>query len=170
MRLRDIPPADQAARIRAAIAYSGKEAKEIAATLGVSDATLRRRYTPINPTGVSSMEELHQIAQICGVPSSFMEEGFERFNGVRGALDGRIRALEQTQQRQVEQLREEIRDAVSEAVQAAQDGREALRSELDHLRDEMRSRDQVVVDAAGEQTPQSSPSRGAPARRPGRGA
>lgn len=131
-RISEIPPAVQAARIRAAIGYSGKDAKTVAAELGISPQSLARRYGAAGaPKGASSIDELHAIASICGVPPAFMEEGFERSNGVQGALDGRIRALEQAQQRQPEAL-----DAMA---RAAQDDRAELRADLDRLRGELDS-------------------------------
>jgi hypothetical protein len=162
MRLIDIPPDEQAARIRAAIGHSGKEARDIAKALGVSDATLRRRYTPTSPTGVASIEELHAIADLCGVPRAFMDEGFRRFDGVQGALDGRLRSLEETTRQQAEEIRRQ-REALDRAILAAQDAREGLRSESDQRRDERQSSVQAAVDAAIART--QKPSR--PARRRG---
>jgi transcriptional regulator with XRE-family HTH domain len=93
VRLIDIPPGEQAARIRAAIGHSGLESREVAKRLGVSYATLRRRYDRNEPSGVASVEELHAIADVCGVPRAFMEEGYARF--VDGAeLAGRVTQLE----------------------------------------------------------------------------
>jgi transcriptional regulator with XRE-family HTH domain len=160
MRITDISPEDQAARIRAAIGYSGKEAKEVAAELGMSPQSLARRYGAAGPPkGASSLEELHAIASICGVPTAFMEDGFARFNGVQGALDGRLRALEAAQQQQAERFR----DALAEVVQAGQDAREEIRNELGQI---VKA---AVDEAVGQTRKRSEPTR-RPRRAPERGA
>lgn len=76
MNVTDIPPGEIAARIRAAIGYSGEDTRHIAQRLGISEATLRRRTARQRPSGARSMDELYRIAEACGVPPNFMAEGF----------------------------------------------------------------------------------------------
>lgn len=179
MRLVDITPADQAARIRAAIGYSGKEMQDIAAELGVSIATIRRRTARLGPTGASSIEELYAIADICGVPNSFMDEGFERFHGAQGALDGRIRALqremrrqgatlEQDTRRQAAELRDALNESIRDGLAAREDlstGLDQLRGQIDSLRDELGLSVRAAEDEAAGQSQQPSE----PDRRRGQG-
>lgn len=168
MRLIDISPADQAARIRAAIGYSGKEAKEVAADLGMSEPSLRRRYTPTNPKGVSSMEELHAIAAACGVPPSFMEEGFARYM-VGGSVTERIATLEawrterSTEARQIHADLDGLSDGLATARQALSDlAGELLEALQGQLGDAARE--------ALEQTQSLAAPASRPARAPGRAA
>lgn len=123
--LPDVPRAEQAARIRAAIAYSGKEAEQVADDVaaqldrGFSYPTLRRRYNRDAPEGFKSLDELHAIADACGVPRDFLLEGFNRF-GLDGThslaqrvaanerrLDEIARAFEERAVRLGEQVRHE---------------------------------------------------------------
>lgn len=128
MRVSDIPPAEQAARIRAALGYSGKEAEELADALGVSYATLRRRKTLVSPTGAKSMEELYDIADACGVPRQFMEEGFGHDERRDQSLEDRLAALEQGQERltqtledRLAALEDDVANRVEQALQQATD-------------------------------------------------
>lgn len=62
-----------AARVRAARGYAGLQAKELAAQLNISVETMSRIE---NGHRAPSLEERQRIAEICGVPPAFMEEGF----------------------------------------------------------------------------------------------
>jgi len=65
-----------AARVRAAIAYSGMQADEVAERIGgeISVAMLRRITSSTRPRG-ASLDELWKIAEVCGVPRSWFESG-----------------------------------------------------------------------------------------------
>lgn len=78
----NVTRAEVAARIRAAIGYSGKELDDLYSELGkgFSPATLRRMYLDTRKDfKAASIDELHAIADACGVPHAFMHEGFSRF-------------------------------------------------------------------------------------------
>lgn len=73
------PPSEQlrlAARVRAAIAYSGLRTDEIAQRTGddLGVATLRRITSISRPRG-ATLEELWRIADACQVPRSWLERG-----------------------------------------------------------------------------------------------
>jgi hypothetical protein len=68
-----------AARARAALAYANiklTEKGEPVKVGSINQATMARIVSPTNPRGANSIEELWEIADACGVPRSFMEEGF----------------------------------------------------------------------------------------------
>lgn len=72
-------PEAVAARTRAALAYANiklTEKGEPVSVGAISQPTMARIISPTNPRGVRSVEELWAIADACGVPRSFMEEGF----------------------------------------------------------------------------------------------
>lgn len=66
---------EAANRIRAAIAYSAKEHAEIAEISGVPVHTIRRIVSTKNPRG-ADLEELWLLADACGVPRWFVENGY----------------------------------------------------------------------------------------------
>jgi transcriptional regulator with XRE-family HTH domain len=84
-----LPPAEAARRARSAIAYSGLEHHEIAAKTGLDVSKIRRIASRTKPRG-ASLEELWEIADACGVPRSFMEEGFSE----AASADERVEELE----------------------------------------------------------------------------
>jgi hypothetical protein len=65
-----------AARVRAALAYSGLRNPEVLERMGglMSDATLRRITSAANPRGASE-HELAKLAEACGVPRAWLELG-----------------------------------------------------------------------------------------------
>jgi transcriptional regulator with XRE-family HTH domain len=65
-----------AARVRAALAYSGLRNPEVLERMGgvMSDATLRRITSAAHPRGASA-DELKRLADACGVPLSWLELG-----------------------------------------------------------------------------------------------
>lgn len=67
-----------AKRVRAAIAYSGLRAEDIVEKLGgdLGLATLRRIMSETHPRS-ASLDEQWRIADICGVPRSWLEGGWE---------------------------------------------------------------------------------------------
>lgn len=117
MNVTDIPPGEIAARIRAAIGYSGEDAREIAERLGVSEATLRRRTARQNPSGARSMDELYRIAEACGVPPGFMAEGFTGLGQTAGT-DERLDRLEQA----IMLIGQELADELPELQQRLLEG------------------------------------------------
>lgn len=72
-----IDPRLVAARVRAALAYAGIEHTRPPDDLGVSKATLARMVSWTSPRGAQSTDELWAIADRCGVPRVFMEQGWE---------------------------------------------------------------------------------------------
>ena len=85
-------PETIAARVRAALAYANIKLtdKGKPASVGsISQSTMARIVSPTNPRG-ASIEELWEIADACGVPRSFMEEGFSE----SGSADDRVSELE----------------------------------------------------------------------------
>lgn len=79
-----LDPVEAAARVRAAATYASKEYKDIAAATGIGESTILRIASPSKPRG-AKLEELWLIADACGVPRAFMEEGFAPLspNGLR---------------------------------------------------------------------------------------
>src|SRR4051794_19514722 len=67
-------PHRTAARVRAAIAYSGKGHDEIGRATGLGIGKVRRIASPANPRGASVLE-LWSIADACGVPRAWLEVG-----------------------------------------------------------------------------------------------
>lgn len=129
--LRDLPVEEQAARIRAAIGWSGKEVGEIVAGLPFSEQTFRRRYDRNDPKPVKSMDELYLIADACDVPRAFMDEGWSRYDGIDGSdpvLD-RLTRAEETLARMREGL-EQLQDQVDGVADDAERGLAELRAEL----------------------------------------
>ena len=73
-----IDPRFAAARVRAALAYANLSHEETALRTGLSVPTLRRIVSASSPRG-AGIEELWAIADACGVPRGFIEDGFEPF-------------------------------------------------------------------------------------------
>lgn len=69
--------------------YSGMDAKDFEKRLTgrgiITASTFRRMIARSNPRGARTIEELWEIADLAGVPRSFMEDGFEP--ATRGELD-----------------------------------------------------------------------------------
>lgn len=70
--------ADYAARVRAARGFADMTQQELADALGVEVQTIKRREKPPSQRGSQEPKkgERLAIAQICGVPPAFMEDGF----------------------------------------------------------------------------------------------
>lgn len=85
-----IPAEETARRARAAIGYSGKEHEPIRAQTGISEATWKRLVAKTNPSA-ATIEQLWAIADACGVPRRFMEEGFRP---LEADADERLAAIE----------------------------------------------------------------------------
>lgn len=72
--------ADEASRrARAAIGYAGLQEQEIVEKSGISSATLRRIVSVSSPRGFHKAEEMWALADACGVPRAFLEEGWQRY-------------------------------------------------------------------------------------------
>jgi hypothetical protein len=87
------PPETVAARARAALAYANIKLTEKGTPVkvgSVTQATMARIISPTNPRGAASIDELWEIADACGVPRSFMEEGFSE----SVSADERVEELE----------------------------------------------------------------------------
>jgi transcriptional regulator with XRE-family HTH domain len=63
------------ARVRAAWAFSGLSQADLAQRAGINSGTLRGYLRKANPNA-PELEDAKAIADACGVPRSFMEEGF----------------------------------------------------------------------------------------------
>lgn len=81
----------RAARARAARAFADLSQSEVAERLGVSHITVKRME---RATKDISIDELHAIADVCGVPHAFMDEGFQTIPTELRALHGRFDRLE----------------------------------------------------------------------------
>ena len=69
-------PGEQAARrTRAALAYSGKKLPELSNDTGITKGTLRNIMSSTRPAS-ATLDRLYVIADHCGVPRWFMEQGF----------------------------------------------------------------------------------------------
>jgi hypothetical protein len=87
-------PETIAARARAALAFANIKLTDKGAPVkvgSISQSTMSRIVSPTNPRG-ASVEELWEIADACGVPRAFMEEGFAL--PVATDLERRVDALE----------------------------------------------------------------------------
>ena len=117
-----------AARIRAARAYADLRQDQLARALGVTTETIKRRE---RGTQAPKRGELLAIAQITGVPASFMEHGFgevepsevlERLDRIEAALSGG----------DLESRLEDVREAIRElAADADDDGSSEPTSQRD---------------------------------------
>ena len=65
---------ERAARARAARAYAKLDQKDVAELLGQSTVTVKRMEAGARDI---SLDDLHAIAELCGVPQEFMDRGFE---------------------------------------------------------------------------------------------
>jgi transcriptional regulator with XRE-family HTH domain len=81
----------RAARARAARAFADLGQSEVADKLGVSHITVKRIE---RATKDISIDELHAIADVCGVPHAFMDDGFQTIPKELEALHGRFDRLE----------------------------------------------------------------------------
>jgi hypothetical protein len=86
-----------AARVRAALAYANIKLTDKGSPVkvgSISQATMARIISPTNPRG-ASVEELWAIADACGVPRSFMEEGFAPLERPVSDVERRLYELEE---------------------------------------------------------------------------
>lgn len=100
-----INPLDAAARVRAAIGYSGLEYDELERKTRIGKSTLARIAARSGKPRGASRDELWKIADACRVPRDFMDHGFLILQGgssterdIRSSLDdvqGRLRELEE---------------------------------------------------------------------------
>ena len=90
-----IPPVDAARRARAAMAYAGLDAKDVAQATDIGKATLDRITSRTNPQN-GTIDRLWTIADACQVPRSFMEHGFATEPAIEAPADlaGRLASLE----------------------------------------------------------------------------
>lgn len=96
------------ARVRAAWGYSGLTYRELAERTAINEATLRGYLRKSKPNA-PSVGDAFRIADACGVPRSFMEQGFRED---APAPEERLEAVEhqmQTISRQVRDLAERLR-------------------------------------------------------------
>jgi transcriptional regulator with XRE-family HTH domain len=109
-----VAPTDAARRTRAAIAYSGLELSEVAERTGIPPGTLRNIMSRTAPKS-GRIERLWAIADACGIPRAFMEDGWAAVAVAEppGSLDERVAALEESV-RQFEVERQELLAAAAE--------------------------------------------------------
>jgi len=81
---------ERAARARAARAYAGLRQPAIAEALGVSNVTVKRMESAAKDI---TIDELHVIADACGVPREFMDAGFASVPAELRAIHARFDAL-----------------------------------------------------------------------------
>lgn len=101
----------RAARIRAARAYADLDQPTIAQTLGVSTVTVKRMERGQREI---KLEDLHAIAEVCGVPVEFMTEGFEA-----AALPPDTRQVIAAIEHGFEQMTERLSTTTAEAIAAS---------------------------------------------------
>lgn len=70
-------PSEHAARVRAAVAYSGKTRSEFAAAINTSPPTLDRMTSKTRPRSLK-VEEMQRIARAAGVPPEWFTADFGR--------------------------------------------------------------------------------------------
>ncbi len=94
-------------RARAAWSFSGKSQQQLAQETGLTYGRIRALLATSNTTEVA-LDELHKIADACGVPRAFMENGFGESAGVvtpadldalRAELSAQISALRRDDER-----------------------------------------------------------------------
>lgn len=88
-----ISPAEAAARVRAALAYSGMEYEQLSEKTKIPVGTLRGITSRTRPTS-GTLERLWAIADACGVPRWFVEHGFEPPAEMDSDVGGRLEFLE----------------------------------------------------------------------------
>lgn len=84
-----IAPAEAARRARAAMGYAGLDYDELAAKTGITVGTLRNITSRSRPQS-GSIDRLYAVADACGVPRTFMDEGWSRYDGT---VEGRLEEL-----------------------------------------------------------------------------
>jgi transcriptional regulator with XRE-family HTH domain len=99
-----IDAAESARRIRAAVAYDGRDDKDIAEAVGISPNTFRNYVSAARPTRLD-LERRRQIAVECGVPPAFMEHGFAMPTESDDELRATVRRLAAQVARHEAQLR-----------------------------------------------------------------
>lgn len=115
-----------AARVRAAIAYSGLRTDQVAKQLGddLSVATLRRITSSTNPRG-ASLDTLTRIADVCGVPVDWLEYGWDSTGGPTRLIEakrfgnGTTAERLATVERVLELMLTRLEGAQAEALEAA---------------------------------------------------
>jgi transcriptional regulator with XRE-family HTH domain len=80
----------RAARIRAARAFADLDQAAFAKELGVSVVTIKRMERGARDT---SLDELHKLADLCGVPREFMAEGFAYGSSAQSAVVDELHEL-----------------------------------------------------------------------------
>jgi hypothetical protein len=121
-----IAASETARRARAAIAYSGLEQGEVIERTGIRLPTLRRIVARTDPRA-ASLEELYAIADACGVPRLFMEEGFGPMATRSPSLEDRISELDRRltavldeRQELLTQMAELAGEAVARALESGE--------------------------------------------------
>jgi hypothetical protein len=112
--LRLIAPSETAKRVRAAIAYSGLEHADVIERTGIKRPTLRRMVARTDPRA-ASLEEMRAIADVCGVPRAFMEEGFAPLTARASTLEERVDELD----RRLRSVLDERQDLLAQMAELA---------------------------------------------------
>lgn len=100
----------RAARVRAARAYADIDQPTVAKALGVSTISVKRME---RGSRTISLEDLHTLADLCGVPLAFMTDGFP------SPTDGDTNGLIESVRKQQRELADEIHarfDALNETL------------------------------------------------------
>jgi transcriptional regulator with XRE-family HTH domain len=106
--------ADFAARIRAARGYADLTQEQLADRLGVDRQTIKRRELGPGHKGYKEPKkgERLAIAQICGVPVKFMEEGFG--GEARSEISERLAELQEELRTLDRDLSARVREALTQ--------------------------------------------------------
>jgi transcriptional regulator with XRE-family HTH domain len=124
----------RAARIRAARAFAGLDQADFAKALGVSVVTVKRMEGGKRET---SLDDLHLLADLCGVPREFMAEGFAPGSLAQSAVVDELHELREAFLAALDSRM----DALTEALLTRDEALATSRQAMERLRDRVAHND-----------------------------
>jgi transcriptional regulator with XRE-family HTH domain len=122
----------RAARIRAARAFADLDQAAFAKELGVSVVTIKRMERGARET---SLDDLHQLADLCGVPREFMAEGFASGSSAHSAVVEELHELRAAFLQALDARMDALTEALltrDEALTTSRQAIERLRTRVAH--------------------------------------
>jgi transcriptional regulator with XRE-family HTH domain len=122
----------RAARIRAARAFAGLDQADFAKALGVSVVTVKRMEGGKRET---SLDDLHLLADLCGVPREFMAEGFASGSLAHATVVDELHDLREAFIRALDARMDALTEALltrDEALATSRQAMERLRTRVAH--------------------------------------
>jgi transcriptional regulator with XRE-family HTH domain len=122
----------RAARIRAARAFAGLDQADFAKALGVSVVTVKRMESGKRET---SLDDLHLLADLCGVPREFMAEGFASGSAAQISVADELQEMRESLIQALDTRMDALTEALltrDEALATSRQAIERLRSRVTH--------------------------------------